>query len=186
LLFLARADAEAGLPDLERLDLAAWAEGHLHTWSGHERASDLRFEDRDDGPFWTLAHPPLLGQLLDNLLENACKYSGPGTPITVRAWCERVVVALAVEDCGCGIPAEDLPRVFEPFYRAEPARRLGHAGVGLGLAVARRIARSQGGTITAESEPCRGSRFVVRLPQAPTADVAPAVVDGQVAAPTPA
>ena len=166
LLFLARADAEAGLPDLERLDLAAWAADHLRAWSGHERAADLRFEGATASPLWTRAHRPLLGQLLDNLLENACKYSGPGTPIIVRAWCEPDAVALAVEDRGCGIPAEDLPHVFEPFYRAESARRLGRAGVGLGLAVARRIAATHGGTITAESEPGRGSRFVVRLPRA--------------------
>jgi signal transduction histidine kinase len=177
LLFLARAEAEAGLPDLECLDLGAWAADHLLTWSSHERAAQLRFEARDGAPLLTRAHRPLLGQLLDNLLENACKYSAPGTPIVVRAWCEPTTVALAVEDCGCGIPAEDLPRIFEPFYRAESARRLGHAGVGLGLAVARRIAATHGGTITTESEPGRGSRFVVRMPRAPAPDVAPAVVD---------
>jgi signal transduction histidine kinase len=176
LLFLARADAEAELPDLERLDLAAWAADHLRAWSGHERAAELRFEGRDGDPPWTRAHRPLLGQLLDNLLENACKYSGPGTPITVRVWREPDAVALAVEDRGCGIPPGDLPRVFEPFYRAESARRLGRAGVGLGLAVARRIAEAHGGTITAESESGRGSRFVVRLPRAPAPDVAPADV----------
>jgi signal transduction histidine kinase len=118
LLFLARADAEAGLPDLERLDLAVWAADHLCAWSGHERAADVRLEGRDGEPLWIRAHRPLLGQLLDNLLENACKYSGPGAPIIVRAWCEPGAVALAVEDRGCGIPAEDLPRVFEPFYTA--------------------------------------------------------------------
>jgi signal transduction histidine kinase len=89
------------------------------------------------------------------------------------------VVALAVEDHGCGIPAEELARVFEPFYRAESARRLGQAGVGLGLAVVRRIAETHGGTITAESEPGRGSRFVVRLPRAPAPDRAPAALDHQ-------
>jgi signal transduction histidine kinase len=177
LLFLARADAEAELPDLERLDLAAWAADHLRAWSGHERAADLRFEGRDGDPLWTRAHRPLLGQLLDNLLGNACKYSGPGTPITVRVWREPDVVALAVEDRGFGIPPGDLPRVFEPFYRAESARRLGRAGVGLGLAVARRIAEAHGGTIAVESEPGRGSRFVVRLPQTSATDVAPTVAD---------
>ena len=85
LLFLARADAEAGLPDLERLDLAAWASEYLNSWSGHARAPDLRFERRDGEPPLTWAHRPLLWQLLDNLLENACKYSEPGTPIVVGA-----------------------------------------------------------------------------------------------------
>ncbi|MDR3622976.1 MAG: sensor histidine kinase [Paludisphaera borealis] len=69
-------------------------------------------------------------------------------------------VALSVEDRGCGIPNGELPRIFEPFYRAESARRLGHAGVGLGLAVAHRIAETHGGAIAVESEPGRGSRFL--------------------------
>ena len=166
LLFLARADAEARLPDLEPLDLVAWAAEHLRAWAGHERAADLRFEVDGGGPLWTRAHRPLLGQLLDNLLENACKYSAPGHPIVVRAGREPGAVALAVEDHGCGIAAEDLSRVFEPFYRAESARRLGRAGVGLGLAVAHRIATALGGTIEAKSEPDRSSRFVLRLPDA--------------------
>jgi signal transduction histidine kinase len=170
LLFLARSDAEAELPDLERLDLAAWAAGHLRGWSGHERAADLGFEGNDGEPPWARAHRPLLGQLLDNLLENACKYSTPSTPIVVRTRCAPGAVELSVEDRGHGIPAGDLPRVFEPFYRAESARRTGRAGVGLGLAVARRIAEAHGGTITVESEAGRGSRFVVRLPRAPVPD----------------
>jgi signal transduction histidine kinase len=187
LLFLARADAEAALPDLETLDLSAWAADHLHAWSGHERAADLRFKAGDGDPPWTRAHRPLFGQLLDNLLENACKYSDPGTPILVRTWSEPDSVALAVEDRGCGIPAGDLLRVFEPFYRSESARQLGRAGVGLGLAVARRIASAHGGTIAAESEPGRGSRFVVRLPRTPAPDVAPAAVDRpEAVTPTPA
>ena len=103
--------------------------------------------------------------MLDNLLENACKYSDPGTPIVVRTWFEPDAVALAVEDRGCGLTPDDCPRVFEPFYRAESSRRLGRAGVGLGLAVARRIAAAHRGTISVESEPGRGSRFVVRLPR---------------------
>jgi signal transduction histidine kinase len=187
LLFLARAEAEAGLPDLERVDLAAWAADHLQAWSSHERAADLRFEGGDGTPLWTVAHRPLLGQCLDNLLENACKYSGPGTPIIVRAWREPDAVGLEVEDHGCGIADEDLPRVFEPFYRAEQARRLGHAGVGLGLAVARRIAATHGGTITVDNVSGGGCRFVVRLPQAPERDVGQAVVDhAEAVAPGPA
>jgi signal transduction histidine kinase len=167
LLFLARADAEAALPDFERIDLKAWSSDHIHAWSSHERAADLRLETNGTEPVWVRVHRPLLGQLLDNLLENACKYSEPGTPIVVRIWGQAEWAAFSVEDRGCGIPVEDLPRVFEPFYRADAIRRQGRAGVGLGLAVAQRITATHRGTITAESEPGRGSRFVVRLPRAP-------------------
>jgi signal transduction histidine kinase len=167
LLFLARAEAEARLPDLQPLDLAAWAAELAHAWCGRQRGADVRFEDGDRGPLWTRAHPPLLEQLLDNLFENACKHSAPGTPIIIRTGCEPGLVVLVLEDGGSGIGPEDIARIFEPFYRAESARQLGLAGVGLGLAVARRIALAHGGTITAESEPGRGSRFVVRLPSAP-------------------
>src|SRR5262249_36548111 len=97
LLFLARADAEATLPDLESMDLAASAAEHLRGWSEHERAADLHFESRSDEPLWIQAHRPLFGQLLDNLFENACKYSAPGTPITVRGGGEPGSVARAVE-----------------------------------------------------------------------------------------
>jgi signal transduction histidine kinase len=175
LLFLARADAEAGLPDLERLDLAAWAADHLLGWSDHDRSADLSFEASDGGPLWTRAHRPLLGQLVDNLIENACKSSEPGTSIVVRVWSESDAVGLTVEDRGSGIAADDLPRVFEPFYRAESARRLGRAGVGLGLAVARRIASAHGGSIDAESEPGQGSRFIVRLPRSAELAISPAL-----------
>jgi signal transduction histidine kinase len=177
LLFLARADADAALPDLETVDLAAWTADHLLAWSGHERAADLRFEGGEAGPLWTRAHRPLLGQSLDNLLENACKYSDPGTPIVVRTWGEPDAVVLTVEDRGTGIPPGDLGRVFEPFYRSESARRLGRAGVGLGLAVARRIASAHGGTTAVESEPGRGSRFLLRLPRTSVPDGSSAIVE---------
>ena len=138
----------------------------MRGWSGHERAADLHFEAADGDPPWIQAHRPLLGQLLDNLLENACKYSKPGTPFVVRTRTDGAVAELSVEDQGGGIPGTDLARVFEPFYRAESARRSGLVGVGLGLAVARRIAEAHGGAIAAASAPGRGSCFTVRLPAA--------------------
>ncbi len=164
LLFLARANAEARLPDLETVDLAVWLGEHLRTWADHGRAADLRLECSPAGPFAVAIQPPLFGQLLDNLLENACKYSAPGTPIVVRLEREKGLVAVTVEDQGSGITPEDLPHVFEPFYRSAQARRLGLGGVGLGLAVAQRIAGAFGGGVGVESTPGRGSSFTVRLP----------------------
>jgi heavy metal sensor kinase len=165
LLFLSRADAEARPLDLEPLDLAVWLAAHLERWSGHPRADDLHFENLAAGPVWVRVQAPLLGQLVDNLLDNACKYSRPGTPVRVRLGAEPVLATVEVADEGCGIGAQDLPQVFEPFYRSDEARRLGHAGVGLGLAVAERIASALGGTLTVSSEVGRGSRFRVALPR---------------------
>jgi heavy metal sensor kinase len=172
LLFLARADAEAELPDLEALDLADWLSAQRPRWADHPRAADLHIDigdddSDDDGPHPVRVHPPLLGQLLDNLIDNAIKYSAPGTPIHVRVGRESGRVALSVEDLGVGIDAEDLPHIFEPFYRSPRARRDGRSGVGLGLSVAQRIAATFHGAIVARSEPGRGSRFVLLLPAVP-------------------
>ena len=88
LLFMARAETEAGRPDLQPLELVSWVHDHLGEWAGHPRSADLREEIELDAPAWVRVHSPLLGQLLDNLLDNACKYSAPGTPIVVRLWRE--------------------------------------------------------------------------------------------------
>ena len=170
LLFLARADAEAKLPGLETVDLEAWLGEHLRAWSAHPRAADLRLEAEpttdmaSDRRFAVEVQPPLLGQLVDNLLDNSVKYSEPGTPISLRLRVERSDVCLEVKDQGCGIAPEDLPHVFDAFYRSSQARRLGVDGVGLGLAVAQRIAVAFGGQITVQSEAGKGSSFTLRLP----------------------
>jgi two-component system, OmpR family, sensor kinase len=164
LLLLAR--PVGGRPELDVVDLARWVPDHVGRWSTHPRAADL-VAQIDDGPSLAVRiHPPLLAQLVDNLLENAWKYSAPGTPIVVRAWREGESIALGVEDRGHGLTAEEAARVFEPFFRGEQARRDGHAGVGLGLAVAHRIAASFGGTLDVRSEPGAGSSFILRLPEA--------------------
>jgi heavy metal sensor kinase len=170
LLFLARADAEARLPDLERVDLCAWLTDHLRGWDAHPRRADLRVDLPHGPPRWVRVQPALLGQLLDNLLDNACKYSEPGAPVTVRVGEAPGAVTLVVEDAGSGIAPEDLPHIFEAFYRSAQARRLGRTGVGLGLAVAQRIAAALGGALAVESEPGKGARFVLRLPAGASAD----------------
>jgi two-component system sensor histidine kinase KdpD len=115
--------------------------------------------------------PPALGdailleQVLFNLLENARKYGGPGLPVAVFARREQEEIVLAVTDQGKGIPAEDLDRIFEKFYRR--AKGDGRAaGTGLGLSIARGFIAAMGGGISAESPAARkrGTRFVVRLP----------------------
>jgi heavy metal sensor kinase len=175
LLFLARADAEAGLPETERLDLGAWLADHLQSWREHPRAADIRLvpAEAPSGPLWVRAHAGLLGQALDNLLDNACKYSSAGSPILLRAWRQDGEARLAVEDRGRGIGAADLPHVFDPFFRSAEARRRGVGGVGLGLAVTARIAQALGGRVEVTSEPGRGSCFVLALGAADGCDATP-------------
>jgi heavy metal sensor kinase len=165
LLFLARADAEAVLPGRDASDLDRWIDVHRERWSGHPRAADLRVANDAGGPLRVRVHLPLLAQLLDNLLDNALKYSEPGTPVTIRLGRASGQVTLSVEDRGCGIDPADLPQIFEPFYRAPSARREGRAGTGLGLAVAYRIATALGGSLAASSTPGQGSRFTLCLPE---------------------
>jgi signal transduction histidine kinase len=182
LLFLARADSEAKLPNLETVDLAAWLPEYLQSWSEHPRWFDLQIENRA-GTFPVSVQTPLLGQLLNNLLENACKYSQPGTPIALHLETDSAYVTCVVTDHGCGIAPEDLAHVFEPFYRSGHVRKQGVAGIGLGLAIAQRIARSFDGSLGVDSQPGLGSRFTLRLPM--TQHSAPASVACHAAAASP-
>jgi signal transduction histidine kinase len=106
-----------------------------------------------------------LDQLLTNLVENAARYSPPEAPIRVRLRAEAPRVRIEVEDQGIGIPAESLPSLFTPFYRARNAAQHYAGGLGLGLAICREIAERHGGTIQATSPgPGQGTRFSVSLP----------------------
>jgi signal transduction histidine kinase len=165
LLFLARADAEARLPQAERLCLADWLPRHLQNWSEHPRARDLVLQC-EPGSLEVESQPLLLGELLNILLDNACKFSQPGTPITVRACPEKQIVLIEVQDQGCGIAEEDLPHIFAPFFRC--AQR-GVEGTGLGLAIAKRLAEACGGALTAASQVGQGSCFSLTLPAAESA-----------------
>ena len=106
-------------------------------------------------------------QLLLNLITNAIKYTPSGGTVSIRLADENDIVTLAVHDTGVGIPAADLPHIFDRFYRADVARsRVGdRPGVGLGLAITKWIAEAHGGTITATSRPGRGTAFSVRIPR---------------------
>ncbi|HZU97636.1 MAG TPA: ATP-binding protein [Planctomycetota bacterium] len=115
----------------------------------------------DDMPL-VMGHRDLIERALRNLVDNAIKYSDQGT-ITVSAWREESFVIVEVADTGIGIPRADLPRIFERFYRVEKSRTREAGGTGLGLAIVKHIAQQEGGMITVESEPGRGSKFRLSL-----------------------
>jgi signal transduction histidine kinase len=110
------------------------------------------------------ADPGLLDRVLDNLLDNAAKYSDAASPIELSLADAEGGVAIAVRDRGFGIAPEDLPRVFTPFFRGDRSRARDTGGVGLGLALAKRIVEAHGGRITLESRPGEGTTVRFWLP----------------------
>jgi signal transduction histidine kinase len=102
-------------------------------------------------------------QALSILVDNAIKYTPEGGEVRVWAHESDGQVGVTVRDTGVGIPEEELPRIFERFYRTDEARTRG--GAGLGLAIARQIAETHGGTIEVRSTPGKGSTFILQIPQ---------------------
>jgi signal transduction histidine kinase len=173
LLFLSRPES-ATLTRSDTFDLNRWLIEHMASRQENHRSSDIVITSLADRPLWIKAQPHLLGQLVENLLDNACKYSRPGTPVAVSATSQRDSALIAVEDSGCGIKPKDLPRIFEPFFRSSPSAGETVPGAGLGLSVVERVVKAFGGTIAAQSELGRGSRFEVRLPLCTAPDADPA------------
>lgn len=162
---------ESGLLTLERhpidvrpfaqrvIDRALHARGRSHVLTIHNQVSV-------DCPR-IMADPDRLERALGNLLDNAVEYTPDGGTITVTArGVERAWVEIGVSDTGRGIPAADVDRVFERFYRADPSRERTHGHSGLGLAIVREIVEAHGGRAWAESD-SSGSTFRVMVPQAP-------------------
>ena len=114
--------------------------------------------------------PPLdldaarIAQAVGNLLDNAVTHTPEGGRVTVSARASTGAVEVTVADTGAGIAPEDLPRVFDRFYRTDPSRSRDTGGTGLGLTIARRLVEAHGGTIEAQSVAGEGSQFVIRLP----------------------
>jgi signal transduction histidine kinase len=170
LLFLARADHEHPALEFETVDLREWLADHARTWHDTRRSQDLRLEFADGGSHRIRAQPALLSELVDNLLDNASRYSEAGTPIRMTLNQDQSRVLVGIEDEGIGIAEQDIPHIFEPFYRSAQTRLRGSPGSGLGLAIARRLASIFGGTVAASRRRTRGSRFTISFPVAPTTD----------------
>lgn len=179
LLVLARPESEREDSPTQAVDLVAVAESCVTKLRPQAEANGLGLsladtDQSERAPVMVCADADQLRRLLFILLENALAYTPSGGSITVSVEIpvgRTPVVLLNVADSGKGISPEDLPHVFEPFYRADPARRHSHhSGSGLGLALARHIAHSLGGEITVTSELGTGSTFTVRLPYGEVGD----------------
>jgi len=120
------------------------------------------------GDFSLECNPSLLEQALTNLVENAIKYSPSGSRVQVDVESLSDSVSIYVRDNGSGIPAKDLPRIFERFYRVDRARARDVGGTGLGLSIVKHIALAHHGEVFVTSELGRGSEFTLRIPRAQT------------------
>ncbi len=170
LLVLTRAEAGALQLDLQPVDLAELARQRCGRLAGlaAQRRIELRVADETGGPPRGSARGDAdrLAQVLDNLIENAIRYSPEAAVVSVTIRREGGRVQTSVADSGAGIPPEHLPFVFERFYRVESARDRRTGGSGLGLAIARSLVLAQQGAIQANSEPGRGTEMTFWLPAA--------------------
>ncbi len=104
-------------------------------------------------------------QVVENLLSNALRYTDAGGSVTVSLMNGEKEVTVSVADTGIGIAAKDLPYIFERFYRTDVSRARTSGGIGIGLAIVKAIVEAHGGAIEVESEPGKGSRFIVKIPK---------------------
>lgn len=116
------------------------------------------------GPLHVSADPDRLRQVIGNLISNALRYTPPGGTITIRADAVDGDVVVHISDTGCGIAEQDLPQIFDRFWRADAARGRVTGGSGLGLAIVRQIVLDNGGSITVASDIGVGTTFTITLP----------------------
>jgi two-component system phosphate regulon sensor histidine kinase PhoR len=127
---------------------------------------NLKFEPGGLGPeTLVLADEEAVRQIVDNLIDNAIKYTPEFGSVSVSCLCDHDVVCVEVADTGIGIPRDDLPRIFERFYRVDKARSRELGGTGLGLSIVKHLMQSIGGQIDVSSRVGAGSRFTVALPR---------------------
>ena len=176
--------------DLQTLSLAEAGQLHLHlepvsaadliedtltSFSGQAAENGIEIKAEVGSPEHQLvftADPDRMGQVLNNLVANAVRFTPAGGSIFLR--CEKIPVGvrLTVEDTGSGILPEDIPFIFDRFWKADRSRaRHGGAGSGLGLAIARQLVQAHGGSLQVESQPGQGAKFIIELPSSTASEV---------------
>ena len=168
LLHLSRIDNATSHLDVELINFTAFITFILNRFD-KIRAQDeeKKYEIIRDYPItsvWIEIDTDKMTQVIDNILNNAIKYSPDGGKITVSMKTTDDQMILSISDQGLGIPKEDLPKIFDRFYRVDKARSRAQGGTGLGLAIAKEIIKQHNGFIWAKSEYGKGSTFTIVLP----------------------
>ena len=165
LLFLARHEGRLNPKDLRSIEIV----GLLNLLSKEYQliAEEKELSITTELPsqeITLLADPDLLQQAIKNLLDNACKYTPPQGTVKLKLFTQLRRISIQVIDSGVGIPPEDLPSIFERFYRVDSSRTRSSGGFGLGLAIAQQIVKAHGGEITVASKVEEGTTFQICLP----------------------
>jgi two-component system phosphate regulon sensor histidine kinase PhoR len=170
LLSLARIESETEVFAFAAVQVRPLVEACVARQSAKAQAKNQRLEaapssvEADSTTAW--ADEEAVSEILENLIDNAIKYTPEGGSIFVRWRPEADQVCIEVEDTGIGIPPQDLPRIFERFYRVDKARSRELGGTGLGLSIVKHLVQAMHGSVRATSQPGKGSTFTVLLPRA--------------------
>lgn len=184
---LSRVQSAGALSDFELLaidDVVAEAVDAART---RALAREISIEVKGEEGLEVFGERGLLVAAIRNLVDNAVSYSDPHTHITIALTADGELVSVAVIDQGIGIAAKNLERVFERFYRVDPARSRDTGGTGLGLSIVKHVVNEHGGDVSAWSQPGQGSTFTMRLPlaQPPLDSAAAAQIAAQLVAQPP-
>ena len=168
LLHLSRIDNESSHLDVELINFTAFITFILNRFDKMRSQDDeKKYELVRDYPInsvWIEIDTDKMTQVIDNILNNAIKYSPDGGKITVSMKTTDDQMILSISDQGLGIPKQDLPKIFDRFYRVDRARSRAQGGTGLGLAISKEIIKQHKGFIWAKSEYGKGSTFTIVLP----------------------
>ena len=168
LLHLSRIDNETSHLDVELINFTAFITFILNRFDKmRSQDEEKKYELVRDYPInsvWIEIDTDKMTQVIDNILNNAIKYSPDGGKITVTMKTTDDQMILSISDQGLGIPKQDLPKIFDRFYRVDRARSRAQGGTGLGLAIAKEIIKQHKGFIWAKSEYGKGSTFTIVLP----------------------
>lgn len=170
LLSLSRIDNETSQLDIELTNFTAFITFILNRFDkikGQSQEDTKKYElirEYPITPIWVEIDTDKMTQVIDNILNNAIKYSPDGGKIKVGMKTTDAQLIISISDEGLGIPKKDLPRIFDRFYRVDKARSRAQGGTGLGLAIAKEIVKQHKGFIWAKSEYGKGSTFTIVLP----------------------
>lgn len=166
LLDLSKLESGQAALNLREIDLAGLLKEGVESFAPVAEANSIDLLAEFRPPLMLLGDPDRLRQVFNNLIDNALKYTPPSGQVRVAAYWQGHNIIASVTDTGSGIPAVDLPHIFERFYQADKSRRrdLAQGGSGLGLAITREIVLAHGGKISATSAEGESTRFMLTLP----------------------